>query len=53
MILFASVCFILLPVITVMLVDAKKTNAMAQTALYETKKLQAKLKPEKTGDEDE
>jgi CHASE3 domain sensor protein len=51
MIFFAIMCFICLPVVAVMLVDVKKTNAMAQTALYETKKLEAKLKPKENEDE--
>ena len=43
MIFFALVCFMLLPVIAMMLIDAKKTNISAQAALLQNKKLEKKL----------
>jgi hypothetical protein len=35
------------------LIEAKKTNAVAQSALAETKKLRAELKPVKKKEEDD
>jgi hypothetical protein len=34
------------------LIEAKKTNAVAQAALVETKKLHAQLKPKKEADDE-
>jgi hypothetical protein len=47
MLFFAIVCFILLPVTAFVLIEAKKTNAVAQAALVEAKKIRAELKPVK------
>ena len=52
MIFFAIVCFMCLPVIAMMLIEVKKTNAIAQAALTETKKLKAELKPKKELDDE-
>lgn len=43
MIFFAIVCFVLLPVVAMMLIDVKKTNVSAQAALLENRKLEKKL----------
>ena len=51
MVFFGIVCFICLPVAAMILIEAKKTNAVAQAALVETKKLQAQLKPKRMNDE--
>lgn len=40
---FALVCFLLLPVVGMMLIDVKKTNNSAQAALLENRKLEKKL----------
>jgi hypothetical protein len=53
MIFFATVCFICLPIVAVILIDAKKTNATAQAALLEVKKLRAEIKAVKKEQEDE
>jgi hypothetical protein len=42
-----------LPISVFILIDAKKTNANAQAALAETKKIQRELKPVKKEDSDE
>jgi hypothetical protein len=42
-----------LPISVVILMDSKKTNANAQAALAETKKIQRELKPVKKEDSDE
>ena len=47
MLLFAVICFILLPVTAMILIEAKKTNVTAQAALIEAKKIRAELKPKK------
>jgi len=47
MVFFGVVAFICLPVAAMLLIESKKTNASAQAALVETKKLQAQLKPKK------
>ena len=47
MVFFGIVCFICLPVAAMILIEAKKINANAQSALVETKKLQQQLKPKK------
>ena len=47
MVFFGIVCFICLPVAAMILIEAKKINATAQSALVETKKLQQQLKPKK------
>lgn len=52
MIFFALVAFITLPISAMILMEAKKTNAVAQTALTETKKLQRKLEPKKEADDE-
>ena len=41
---FASICLILVPVIVVMLVDVKKTNAEAKAILTEVRKAKDKEK---------
>lgn len=53
MVFFGIVCFICLPITAMMLIEAKKTNAVAQAALTETKKLRAELKPVKKKEEDD
>jgi len=53
MIFFATVCFICLPIVAVILIDAKKTNATAQAALLEVKKLRAEIKAVKKEQDDE
>ena len=50
MVFFGIVCFICLPVAAMILIEAKKINATAQSALVETKKLQQQLKPKKEMD---
>ena len=52
MVFFGIVCFICLPVAAMILIEAKKTNAVAQAALVETKKLHAQLKPKKEADDE-
>jgi hypothetical protein len=52
MIFFAIVCFITLPISAMILMEAKKTNAISQAALTETKKLQRELKPKKEADDE-
>jgi hypothetical protein len=47
MLFFAIVAFMTLPISVVILMDSKKTNANAQAALAETKKIQRELKPVK------
>jgi len=47
MVLFAVVCFVLLPVELMLLVDIKKTNVRSQEALSEVKKIRAELKEKK------
>jgi len=47
MVLFAVVCFILLPVEVMMLMDIKTTNVRSQEALAEAKKIRAELKQKK------
>ena len=47
MVFFGVVCFICLPIAAMILIEAKKINAVAQAALVETKKLQQQLKPKK------
>ena len=47
MVLFAVVCFILLPVEVMMLMDIKTTNVRSQEALTEAKKIRAELKQKK------
>ncbi len=47
MLFFAIVCFIMLPVTAMVLIEAKKTNVTAQAALIEAKKIRAELKPKK------
>jgi hypothetical protein len=47
MVFFGIICFICLPVAAMILIEAKKINANAQSALVETKKLQQQLKPKK------
>ena len=42
--IFASICLILVPVIVVMLVDVKKTNAEAKAILTEVRKAKDKEK---------
>jgi hypothetical protein len=53
MLFFAIVAFMTLPISVVILMDAKKTNANAQAALAETKKIQREIKPVKKEDSDE
>ena len=53
MLFFALVCFMTLPLSVFILMDSKKTNANAQAALAETKKIQAQLKPVKKEKDDE
>ena len=46
--LFASICLILVPVIAIMLVDVKKTNAEAKAILSEVRKhKEREAKPKK------
>lgn len=46
--IFASVCLVLVPVVAIMLVDVKKTNAEAKAILSEMRKQKDKeLKPKK------
>ncbi len=52
MIFFALVAFITLPISAMILMEAKKTNAVSQAALTETKKLQRELKPKKEEDDE-
>lgn len=52
MVFFGVVCFICLPITAMILIEAKKTNAVAQAALTETKKLKAELKPKKELDDE-
>lgn len=47
MLFFAIVCFILLPLEVMMLIDIKKTNIRSQEALSEVKKIKAELKEKK------
>jgi hypothetical protein len=53
MLFFAIVCFVTLPVAAFILVEAKKTNVVAQDALAEAKKIRAELKPVKKEKVDE
>lgn len=48
MLFFAIVCFVTLPVVSFILLEAKKTNVIAQDALAEAKKIRAELKLRKT-----
>jgi hypothetical protein len=48
MLFFAIVCFVTLPVVAFILLEAKKTNVIAQDALAEAKKIRAELKLRKT-----
>lgn len=52
MIFFAIVCFITLPISAMILMESKKTNAVAQAALIEAKKIRAELKPKKEADDE-
>jgi hypothetical protein len=52
MIFFALICFITLPISAMILMEAKKTNAVSQAALTETKKLQRELKPKKEAEDE-
>lgn len=45
--MFAVVCFVLLPVEVMMLMDIKTTNVRSQEALAEAKKIRAELKEKK------
>ena len=46
--IFASICLVLVPVVAIMLVDVKKTNAEAKAILSEMRKQKDKeLKPKK------
>ena len=46
--IFASVCLVLVPVVAIMLVDVKKTNAESKAILSEMRKQKDKeLKPKK------
>ena len=46
--IFASICLILVPVIAIMLVDVKKTNAESKAILTEVRKLKDReAKPKK------
>lgn len=46
--IFASICLVLVPVVAIMLVDVKKTNAEAKAILSEMRKHKDKeLKPKK------
>lgn len=46
--IFASICLILVPVVAIMLIDVKKTSAEAKAILSEVRKLKDKeLKPKK------
>lgn len=47
MLFFAIVCFICLPIMAVILIEAKKTNVAAHAALMEVKKLRAEIKAAK------
>lgn len=53
MLFFATVSFVMLPVSVFILMDSKKTNANAQAALIEAKKIRAELKPVKKEKENE
>ena len=46
--IFASICLVLVPVVAIMLVDVKKTNAESKAILSEMRKQKDKeLKPKK------
>ena len=53
MLFFAIVCFVTLPIATFILIEAKKTNVVAQDALAEAKKMRNELKPVKKEKDDE
>ena len=53
MLFFAIVCFVTLPIAAMILLEAKKTNVVAQSALIEAKKIRTELKPVKKEEPDE
>jgi hypothetical protein len=53
MLFFAIVSFICLPIAAIILIEAKKTNVVAQSALIEAKKMRNELKPVKKEENDE